>query len=142
MVSGSGDREIKIWDWKTGVCKKSMKGHTDEVMCMEFIGEVLATGSFDQTVRVWDMQTGTPQHILRGHSDWVYAIQFDGSTIVSGSWDATVKIWQMDQPVAPAAKSPTYGSHPPLRRRNTISNMASPSTTLGNVQIFANSGKK
>src|SRR5690606_27170743 len=27
LVSGSGDKEIKIWDMNTGICLKSLKGH-------------------------------------------------------------------------------------------------------------------
>lgn len=34
LISGSYDCTLKIWDIKTGICEKTLRGHTGSVLCM------------------------------------------------------------------------------------------------------------
>lgn len=88
-------------NWRRGRCTvKTLKGHTDGVMCLQFSETlqhpafpVLITGSYDRTVRVWNMETGTELHCLKGHTRAVKALQFDEVKLITGSMDSTLKVW-------------------------------------------------
>ncbi|KAF9451217.1 WD40 repeat-like protein [Macrolepiota fuliginosa MF-IS2] len=88
-------------NWRRGRCTvKTLKGHTDGVMCLQFSETlqhpafpVLITGSYDRTVRVWNMETGTELHCLKGHTRAVRALQFDEVKLITGSMDNTIKVW-------------------------------------------------
>lgn len=36
LASSSEDSTIKIWDWETGECERTLKGHTKAVMDVDF----------------------------------------------------------------------------------------------------------
>ena len=46
ILTASVDRTAKVWDNKTGDCKQTLEGHTDEVFCASFNyeGDILITG--------------------------------------------------------------------------------------------------
>lgn len=54
LVSGGGDRSVKVWDLKDMWCVNTLQGHTGPVTCLDFDNHKLVTGSTDQCVRVWD----------------------------------------------------------------------------------------
>ncbi len=60
LMSGSGDRTIKIWDLKTGSLKRTIKSHTDAVLPLVFNEKTneLMSGSKDNTIKIWYMNSG------------------------------------------------------------------------------------
>jgi WD40 repeat protein len=103
VVSGSGDRTVRVWDAATGdLAVGPLTGHAGEVNAVA-VGQlggrtVVVSGSDDGTVRVWDAAVGEPLGgPLTGHTDWINAVtiaQLGGRTVVvSGSRDRTVRIW-------------------------------------------------
>ena len=78
LATGSDDQTIKIWDYQTGDCLKTLKSHRDWVGALCFspvcsapsgVSELLlASGSHDQTIRLWDGYTGEPLQVLEGHT--------------------------------------------------------------------------
>jgi WD40 repeat protein len=90
---------VKLWDWQTGKCLKTLTGHTNWVFAIAFNhdGKTLASASHDQTVRIWDVNTGECHHICIGHTHLVSSVAFspDGEVIASGSQDQTVRIWDV-----------------------------------------------
>ncbi len=56
IVSGSGDKTIKVWDVSTGACLRTLQGHTDYVfsVCVSPDGSKIVSGSGDKTIKVWD----------------------------------------------------------------------------------------
>jgi WD40 repeat protein len=97
VVSGSGDKTVRIWDASTGAELNVLTGHTDSVNSV-----AISTGRHadcvwlnDKTVRLWDASTGAELNVLRGHTFQVnsVAISKDGMKIVSGSYDNTVRLW-------------------------------------------------
>ena len=56
IVSGSGDKTVKVWDARTGQELLSLKGHTSVVCAVAFSpdGTRIVSGSWDKTVKVWD----------------------------------------------------------------------------------------
>ena len=55
LASGSGDKTVRLWNTKTGVCTRVLEGHTNRVYCLAVLGDgvSLASGSWDKTVRLW-----------------------------------------------------------------------------------------
>ena len=81
-------------NWKYGRCSiKVLKGHTNGVMALHFIDNILATGSYDATIKIWDLDTGEEIRTLRGHTMGVRCLQFDDTKLISGSLDRTLKVW-------------------------------------------------
>ena len=61
VATGSNDRTVKVWDARARKpLVKSFKGHTNGVLCLEWLvnERALVSGSKDKSVRVWDLRTG------------------------------------------------------------------------------------
>ena len=117
IVSGSGDKTVRVWDAATGqphrhadrptpIGAAADRPHRAECASVAFSpdGQRIVSGSVDKTVRLWDAATGQPIGApLTGHTDLVTSVAFspDGKRIVSGSVDNTVRVWDADtgQPI-------------------------------------------
>ncbi|KAF7364496.1 hypothetical protein MVEN_00318000 [Mycena venus] len=60
VVSGSGDKTVRIWDATTGAALGKIEGHDSYVRSMAFSpdGARVVSGSSDKTMRIWDATTG------------------------------------------------------------------------------------
>ncbi|EXX79567.1 Met30p [Rhizophagus irregularis DAOM 197198w] len=61
------ERLVVERNWRKGrYTVRSIKGHTDGILCLQFNEEYnrLITGSLDKTVRVWNLDTGELIHVL------------------------------------------------------------------------------
>jgi len=99
LVSASADLTIRIWDFQTYECLKTLHGHDHNVSKAIFLpsGDQIASASRDKTIRIWETSTGYCQKTLVGHDDWVKAISItdDGTILASGSHDKTIKLWDI-----------------------------------------------
>ena len=94
VVSGSGDKTVRLWDAATGALQQTLEGHSSSVWSVAFSpdGKQVVSGSDDETVRLWDAATGALQQTLEGHSGGVWSVAFspDGKHIptlhVSDQW--------------------------------------------------------
>ena len=70
LATGSMDGTAKIWDVESGQEIYTLKGHTAEIISLQFNsdGDSVLTGSFDETAKIWDVNTGECVHTLVGHS--------------------------------------------------------------------------
>ncbi|KAK9472565.1 WD40-repeat-containing domain protein [Dipodascopsis tothii] len=105
LLTGSGDMTARIWDTEMGTPHRTLKGHTNWVLCVAWSpdGSLIATGSMDNTVRLWDPESGKQLgNGLAGHNKFVTALSFeplhlrtadDPIRLCSSSKDGTVKIW-------------------------------------------------
>ncbi|KAK3317186.1 hypothetical protein B0T19DRAFT_287070 [Cercophora scortea] len=75
IVSASGDRHIKVWDWPTQACTRTIVGHTKGIACVQYDGRRIVSGSSDNEVKVFDRQTGLEVASLRSHSSLVRTVQ-------------------------------------------------------------------
>lgn len=91
LITGSLDASMKVWDWRTGRCVRTLTVGTsracdcgDEsrnaeasfhagansgpggVLCLQFDDDVLVNGSTDGALRVWDLKRACVE-TLRGH---------------------------------------------------------------------------
>merc|ERR1712166_1570242 len=78
VVSGSGDKTVRIWDVDTGECVKILKGHTGGVRGVSFSpnNQYVISGSIDKTVRIWDVESGDCIKTLEGHTGSVTGVSF------------------------------------------------------------------
>ncbi|CAN6649725.1 hypothetical protein TRVA0_024S00320 [Trichomonascus vanleenenianus] len=96
LVSGGCDRDVRVWDLKSGNCLQILRGHSSTVRCLEMVDATTAvSGSRDTTIRVWDLQRGSCRRVLQGHSSSVRCLEVHGDICVSGSYDFTAKVWRI-----------------------------------------------
>ena len=97
LASAGSDMVIKLWDLRTGVELRTLKGDENDIVSVAFSndGKILASSSWG-IIRLWDVATGAELRTLNGHgTSKVTAVAFstDGKTLASGSWDRTIKLW-------------------------------------------------
>ncbi|KAK5663992.1 hypothetical protein OQA88_205 [Cercophora sp. LCS_1] len=98
LVSGGCDRDVRVWDLRTGACLHTLRGHTSTVRCLKMSDANTAiSGSRDTTLRVWDIRTGHCKNVLVGHQASVRCLEIKGDRVVSGSYDTTAKVWSISE---------------------------------------------
>ncbi|KAI1442469.1 WD40 repeat-like protein [Annulohypoxylon stygium] len=75
IVSASGDRHIKVWDWPNQMCQRTFLGHNKGIACVQYDGRRIVSGSSDNEVKVFDRETGLEVASLRGHTNLVRTVQ-------------------------------------------------------------------
>ena len=67
LFSGSWDRSIRRWNWRTGETLQTLTGHLSSITCLAASpdGDLLASGSLDATANLRDWRNGTVQHTLQ-----------------------------------------------------------------------------
>ena len=59
FASGSNDCTIKIWNYQSYVCSRTLKGHTDLIKTIIKLKEnLIASGGFDGMIRLWEFHKG------------------------------------------------------------------------------------
>ncbi|EPS96134.1 hypothetical protein FOMPIDRAFT_1151184 [Fomitopsis schrenkii] len=98
VVSGGCDKDLRVWDVKSGYCIYVLAGHTSTIRCLKVLhGRPIAvTGSRDRTVRVWDIQRGRLLRTLEGHEQSVRCLDVCDRRVVSGSYDCTCRVWDIE----------------------------------------------
>src|SRR5690348_7647581 len=98
LASGGADKQIILWDVKSGKESRRLAGHTGTVFGLAFApdGKTLASGSQDGTVGIWDVATGKEKARLQ-HGSWVYSVAYspDGRTLASAGSGGKVKLWDV-----------------------------------------------
>ena len=97
IVSASGDRHVKVWDVKTGVCLKTIPGHQKGIACVQFDGRRIVSGSSDETVRIFDRSTAAEVACLRGHANLVRTVQARFGDIPGGAQDDEAEARDVDR---------------------------------------------
>lgn len=106
VLTGSGDKTIKIWSLADYSCIRTFEGHTHSVLKVAWLNiptndrgkkyVQIASAGGDGIVRVWDVNTGETACSLDNHEDrvWALAVHPVTNMIVSGSGDSTVTFWK------------------------------------------------
>lgn len=104
LASGSGDKNVRLWDIHTETAKKTLEGHRKEVSVVAWSPDAtrLASGSYDNCVRMWTKDGYAIGAEMRGHRDVVVDLAWQplhrnasASRLASASRDKTVKIWEL-----------------------------------------------
>ncbi|RKF58975.1 F-box/WD repeat-containing protein 11 [Erysiphe neolycopersici] len=75
IVSASGDRLVKVWNWPEQTCVRTLVGHSKGIACVQYDGRRIVSGSSDNEVKIFDKETGLEVASLRGHSNLVRTVQ-------------------------------------------------------------------
>ena len=98
LVSGGCDRDVRVWDLRTGHAVHVLRGHTSTVRCLKMSGPNIAiSGSRDSTLRIWDIRKGICSHVLAGHQASVRCLDIHGDIVVSGSYDTFARMWSISE---------------------------------------------
>lgn len=99
ILSGSGDRTVKVWDARDGTAVRTY-GHSEDGVTSVQLGagaQQFVSGSLDDSVSVCDTETGAVVERMR-HDDSVYACRWGPmgrDVVVSGSLDRTARVWDV-----------------------------------------------
>lgn len=90
---------MRLWDAGTGVCRATLRRHTDRVYTVAFSpdGSRLVSASHDGTALIWDCETGKVRRTLTGHTGrlWSAAIDPAGAMIATAGDDLVVRLWDV-----------------------------------------------
>ena len=104
LASGSGDKNVRLWDIGTETAYRTLEGHRAEVSVVAWApdGSRLASGSYDKTVRMWTADGYPIGTEMKAHKDVVVDLAWQplhrngaASRVASASRDGTVKIWEL-----------------------------------------------
>ncbi len=89
---------VVVCDASTGFVQKTLRGHKDYVLTVNFApdGKTIVSGSRDKSVRLWDSQSGKLLRTLTGTRCgpvWSVVFSPDGTKLLSGSSDKAVRVW-------------------------------------------------
>ncbi|KAG9244073.1 small nucleolar ribonucleoprotein-like protein complex subunit [Calycina marina] len=107
ILTGSGDKTVKIWSLSDYSCVRTFEGHSHSVLKVIWLKTPnpeergrrhvhIASAGGDGLVKVWDATNGEMEVTLDNHEDRVWALTVHPITnmIVSGSGDSTVTFWK------------------------------------------------
>ncbi|KAF4980965.1 hypothetical protein FZEAL_3140 [Fusarium zealandicum] len=118
VLTGSGDKTIKLWNLANYTCVRTFEGHSNSVLKVAWLNMSLnqeqskkriqfTSAGGDGLVKVWDANSGETECTLDNHEDrvWAVAVHPENNTIVSGSGDSTVTFWKDTSSETQAAAS-------------------------------------
>lgn len=98
VISGSGDKTIRIWDLQQSRTLQTLIGHRSMINTLALSTDQLTlfSAGSDQDILIWDLATGkVKQTIAAAHSSPINTLTLspDGKLLASGSADGEVKVW-------------------------------------------------
>ncbi|ONH64644.1 F-box protein MET30 [Cyberlindnera fabianii] len=97
VITGSLDNTIKVWNYHTGQCLSTYRGHHDSVLSVDFYKKSIVSGSADNSIKVWNVELRTC-YAMRGHTEAVNCVKIhpQSMTVFSASDDSTVRMWDLN----------------------------------------------
>jgi WD40 repeat protein len=97
LVSGGAGGGIHVWNVPRGTFRKSVHGHTDSVIGVQFLPGAAGfiSGSADESVRLWSAaKTSPPLVSMPAHEPLAFAVDFspDGKWLASGGRDSVIAL--------------------------------------------------
>lgn len=113
ILTGSGDKTVKIWSLNDYSCLRTLEGHTNSVLKVLWLPTtssssisnapasskrppLIASAGGDGLLKVWDASTGEVAATLDNHTDriWALTVNPDTGMLVSGGGDSVVTFWK------------------------------------------------
>ncbi len=106
LVSGSADKNIKIWGIDHGDCKKSLFAHSDSIMQIKFVinTHYFYSCSKDGLIKYWDADKFRKIQEIHGHNGevWCMDINKSGQLLVSSGGDRSFRMYiESNEPLFP-----------------------------------------
>lgn len=94
---GGNESDSDDEDFESGTCFKTLEGHTDDVLCLDFNHPkgMLVSSSMDGTVKAWDLYRNRCLGNLEGHTGVVRCLHLNEARLLTGSDDNTIKQWDL-----------------------------------------------
>ena len=120
LLTGSGDKSLKIWSLVDYSCLRTFEGHTNSVLKVLWLPSPpsdtgnegqrslrLASAGGDGLVKIWDASSGEVSCTLDNHTDriWALTINRETHTLVSGGGDGVITFWKDTTSATAAAAS-------------------------------------
>lgn len=99
ITTGSYDRNVKVWEFVSGIEAYELEGHDKSAMAINLNNKYIVTGASDNLVRIWDEENGSLLNTLEGHTDVLWEIEFIPNTnfFASAGRDKIIRIWDAKQ---------------------------------------------
>ncbi|KAL1892632.1 hypothetical protein Sste5346_006917 [Sporothrix stenoceras] len=117
IISASGDRNVKIWDWPNQQCIRTLVGHSKGIACVQYDGRRIVSGSSDNEVKVFDRRTSLEVGSLRSHSNLVRTVQAGFGDLPYSAEEDEKAAARMDQRYLEAVQNGTLPVNPTNQRR-------------------------
>mmetsp|Transcript_9431 Transcript_9431/g.23670 ORF Transcript_9431/g.23670 Transcript_9431/m.23670 type:complete len:238 (+) Transcript_9431:515-1228(+) len=117
IVSGSADESIRLWDARTGICRKIFAAHTDPVTAVAFSNDstIIVSASYDGLIRLTDVQSGLLIKTLASDKNPpVSHARFSPNSlyILAATLDGAIRLWDIGLGYnVPARVVKTYRGH-------------------------------
>lgn len=126
VLTGSGDKTVKIWSLNDYSCLRTLEGHTNSVLKVLWVPSRpvasttdnanassskhlphLASAGGDGLLKIWDASSGECLTTLDNHTDRIWALTANPATgmLVSGGGDSVVTFWRNTSSQTAAATS-------------------------------------
>jgi WD40 repeat protein len=93
LASGGGDSLIRMHDMRTGLCHRTLAGHTGgAVRALQFNDVQLVSGGADMMLRFWDLRTGGCTGTVEAGAR-INAIHVSGGRVTAACGDHTLKVY-------------------------------------------------
>ena len=97
LISASNDKTIKIWNFKTGDCLKTLNEHQDSVTSILIISNnKLISGSSDKLIKIWDLITYKCLNTSRNEFGITFLCLISANKIACGCQDGSIQILNVD----------------------------------------------
>jgi len=100
-VSGSADKNIKIWGLDFGDCHKSIFAHDDNITALQFIPNthMFFTVGKDGMLKQWDADNFQRILTIEAHHGeiWSLSLSPNGKYVVTSGHDKTLRLWEKTQ---------------------------------------------
>lgn len=117
VITGSGDKTVKLWSLNDYSCLRTFEGHTNSALKVVWMSPPrndtektesaraidsakhrtqIASAGGDGLVKVWDADTGELACNLDNHTDRVWALALNTATngLISGGGDSVITFWK------------------------------------------------
>jgi WD40 repeat protein len=100
VTSNREDGTVRFWDAETGMCHRTLTGHTSATFSVVYspTGDPVASGSGDKTVRLWNISVGASRSVSSRHIKGALCIKYspEGGVIAARSSDNTIRLHDME----------------------------------------------
>ena len=97
LVSGSADKNLRIWGMDFGNCHRYLFAHDSAIMVVKFVQEThyIFSGSRDKTIKYWDGDTYELIMVFEQNTGeiWDLVVSSLGDFLISSSNDKSLKKW-------------------------------------------------